>query len=236
MELIVPIHYIVNYTTVEPEVTNIQKQRTPFRRIQNPLIYGIRFLQFATGSHYKVRSILRNLEIRHQDVICAGDGSGGISSYILRSSKSARVIFKSLLGLDGVELRGTAPSPPSAIRELGTMSSRCVNFQTCWENPNDLAIQGTRDYFLFLKQDSRMHIDLIIIDMETNDDYIYDQVEVHLGNYIFQILENSGTLIFKTYADRIYNRFSTLMEVVGPQFQDVGVVTTEISSSQTSEV
>lgn len=53
-------------------------------RVQNPLVSGLRLFQFATGSHYKVRSILYHFGITYQDAIGGGDGSGGICSMLLR--------------------------------------------------------------------------------------------------------------------------------------------------------
>ncbi|CAF4947303.1 unnamed protein product [Pieris macdunnoughi] len=51
----------------------------------------------------------------YQDVLVGGDGSGGMTSCLLRLNPISRAVFNSLLELEGVELKGSTPSPPSAL-------------------------------------------------------------------------------------------------------------------------
>ncbi|CAB3237591.1 unnamed protein product [Arctia plantaginis] len=234
-ELAVPIKEIqVPYVAVgSKERQDLSKVKIP--RIQNPLISGLRCFQFATGSHYKIQSILKNLNIKYKDCLAGGDGSGGIGSLLLRSSRNSRLIFNSLLDLDGVDLRGSTPSPPSAISALGSASRRCVNFNDSWRNPSDLRNKETWEYFLNVKHQNQMRIDLITLDMECNSDEISDSIELQLSEYIFKILDDHGTLIYKTFLERLCKQ-SILLSAVGNQFKNVSFVVTDITSSQSSEI
>lgn len=155
---------------------------------------------------------------------------------LLRYNRQSRIIFNSLLVLDDVDLRGTTPSPPSAITALRRDQIRCVNLKTAWENPSDLSAPETWRYFLELKKSYQMQIDLIILDMECQSDSISNQIEECLATYVFQILSVSGTLIYKTYLKRLLEGESPLLTTVGSQFQTVHVTSTDITSSQSSEV
>ena len=41
-------------------------------------------MQIATGAHYKLRGILHNTCPVVNDIVCGGDGSGGMTADILR--------------------------------------------------------------------------------------------------------------------------------------------------------
>ncbi|AOX47527.1 L protein [Gata virus] len=205
-------------------------------RVQDPLISGLRLFQCATGSHYKVRSLLRHFKIQYRDAISGGDGSGGIGSMLLRYNPSCRIIFNSLLNLEGVTLRGCGPSPPSAISSLIHIKDRCVNLNHAWMEPNDLSQVDTWETFKINIKKYKMNIDLIILDMEIVNQTVMDKIEDCVSSYISEILSVDGCLIFKTYLDRILNNKSNIVSKVGLLFEDVFVCTTQLSSSFTSEV
>ncbi|ACU65444.1 RNA-dependent RNA polymerase [Drosophila obscura sigmavirus 10A] len=202
-------------------------------RIQNPLISGLRTFQCATGSHYKVRSILKYYNIKPVDALVGGDGSGGLGSLVLRTYKMCNIIFNSLLDLTGVDLRGSDPGPPSAINAFEDLKERCVNLQTCWQNPSDLSRRETWDYFRSLIKNHKMSINLIILDMEVKSSSMIRKIEQQLANFCVTLSE--VTIIFKTFAAELLGA-PNVLTTVGRHFSNVYLTTTQFTSSQSSEV
>ncbi|AIY25911.1 RNA-dependent RNA polymerase [Lepeophtheirus salmonis rhabdovirus 9] len=201
-----------------------------------PLISGLRWFQCATGAHYKYRSLLKALDIQWTDAICGGDGSGGISALLLRENRQSRVIFNSLLTLEGVELRGSSPGPPSAVEAMGEMKGRCINFTDAWRNPSDLNERSTWDYFRALIQDHQLCIDLITCDAEWSNRGGPDSLLANMLPNVLSVLVRGGTFIYKTYLDQVLNHMTRELEVMGGRFRTFMVATSELSSSGTSEI
>ncbi|AJG39196.1 RNA-dependent RNA polymerase [Wuhan Insect virus 7] len=205
-------------------------------RIQDPTISGLRLFQCATGSHYKIRSIIKNMNISYHDVLCGGDGSGGIGSWLLRNNPNSRLIFNSLLNLEGICLKGASPSGPSAIELLPEISDRCVNLRDSWKHPNDLTQPSTWSYFRQLKTKHHLKIDLIVLDMEQAEDADNIQIIQNVASNILSILSSQGTLIYKTYLKQILSPSSRVLIEIGQFFSKVDLCWTDYSSSHTSEV
>lgn len=205
-------------------------------RFQNPLISGLRTAQLATGSHYKLRAILDYLNISPRGAICGGDGSGGVSALVLRTYPSCRVIFNSLCHYDQVRLKGNSPSPPSAIVHASRYPENCVNHKTNWNNSNDLSKEETWLYFRYLCKAHCMTIDLIILDMEVTDEATIAKIEALTITWMPGLGSDSCILIFKTYLTRLFGSKTNLLTELKGRYSRVEVVTTSVSSSQTSEV
>ncbi|AEI17640.1 L gene product [Kotonkan virus] len=202
----------------------------------NPLISGLRLNQIATGAHYKIRSILKNMNLKYQDFLCGGDGSGGITSCLIRESPTSRGIFNSLLCLDGIPLHGSKPSPPSAVLELGYLSKNCVNLNTVWKEPSDLSWDETWRYFIYTKKENSLRIDLIVMDMEVINMQVYKDILRCLGKYIGSILIEGGCLIFKSYLSCLLKEELSVVDKIGESFDLINMIQTELSSTNTSEV
>lgn len=203
-------------------------------KIQDPLISGLRLFQCPTGAQYKMRSILEKHKLNFLDVLVGGDGSGGISSMILRSYPSARLIFNSLLELNGVELKGTSPSPPSAIACIPKIQRRCINYKGVWKYPSDLAKPETWKYFCSLKTEHQLSIDLIILDMEVKNEPMMWSIELMVEKFVTKLLSNNGTLIFKTYLGRLLDNWTQgILQKIGVMFYEVSLNVTAFSSSHT---
>ncbi|AID53192.1 large protein [Dolphin rhabdovirus] len=230
-ELIVGVETIdVMYNrTAELKTTSEVKQR------RDPTISGLRLFQFATGSHYKLRAIIYQLNLKYDDFLCGGDGSGGITSALMRYQPFSRCIFNSLLETEDIDLRGSAPSPPSAVKALGKMSQRCVNLNDVWKNPSDLSDQATWEYFHQLKSEHKLNINLMVFDMEVRSNKMSESIETLIKNNL-HILEYGGHLIYKTYLSRLFTDRTTILEVIGGYFKKVMLVYTEATSSHSSEV
>ncbi|UHK03250.1 MAG: RNA-dependent RNA polymerase [Hangzhou rhabdovirus 4] len=205
-------------------------------RYQDPLISGLRLFQCATGAHYKLRTIIKTLHIKYNNFLCAGDGSGGLTAWLLRNNLESRGIFNSLLELTGVHLKGSAPSPPSAVESMGGMASRCVNAFDCWKDPSNLACQATWTRFKTLCKIHGLRIDLVVMDMEVRDSEEMERIESLVHKNIWDLLVTGGTLIFKSYLTRIFGSDKNILETLGKSFKNVDVVHTSLSSSRTSEV
>ncbi|AJR28445.1 polymerase [Marco virus] len=206
-------------------------------QLKMPLVSGLRLFQHATGAHYKIRSILSGYKIQWNSALVGGDGSGGISAYLCRSNANGKVVFNSLLELDGVDLKGSHPAPPSAITGLGQIGSRCVNADTVWKYPSDLSQWSTWQYFKkCLKEFELIKYDLMIFDMEVTDLSTIEQIEAHVTNIGLTMLSRNGCLIFKSYYSRIMSDKKCLIDRIGGFFESVLLVQTGCSSSFTSEV
>lgn len=236
IELSVPIEsMMIDFISTSREEQYCD-EKIDIPKIQDPLISGLRLFQFATGAHVKIQSILHHMEIAFTDAIVGGDGSGGICSLLLRKNTSTRLIFNSLLLLDGVNLKGSNPSPPSAIMAIPGLSKRCVNFLTAWKNPNDLSRSNTWNYFIVVKEHYNLMVDLMIFDMQVQDVVSSNRILDELNKNIGRLLQTGGTIIFKTYLDTLINKPFNVLTVLGRSFRKVDICWTEASSSHTSEV
>nr|QNS83620.1 RNA-dependent RNA polymerase [Chandipura virus] len=214
----------------------VDKALKPCPRIQNPSISGFRLGQLPTGAHYKLRSILKKKNIHYRDALCGGDGSGGMTAAVLRFNLKSRVIFNSILDFDGSTMKGASPDPPSALETVTNGRIRCVNAESCWENPSDLSEQRTWDYFKFLKIQHGLKIDLVVLDMEVRDFKISASIEKCIRHNISSLLEDEGVLIYKTYGSTIASEESNAVVNIGVLFETVELLQTEYSSTSTSEV
>nr|WAD86856.1 polymerase [Bimbo virus] len=203
-------------------------------QIANPLISGLRLAQLPTGAHFKIRSILRHFQIHFNWFLCGGDGSGGMTSALLRYNTKSRCIFNSLLNLSDTPMRGTRPSSPSGIDMLGQDRQRCLNVDTCWENQSDLTNRQTWSYFLQWTKDKKF--DLMVFDMELTSHELMSCILRNLDCHIEDLLQKKGTVIFKTYLDQIVNYEFNGLSVLLSWFENVFVCQTEFTSSNSSEV
>lgn len=221
---------------VEYILANVSPPEIVVPRIQNPLISGIRIPQISTGSFIKVEALLNELRLSPEDIICGGDGSGGISASLLRRYPASRLIFNSLLNLDGVQLGGSLPSPPSALDYMpDRVKNRCVNLKNAWELPSDLSKEETWIGFRKLKLQHGLQINLIVLDMEIQSDDMTSKIEACLRRHLKGLLMDGGTLILKTYIHRLFSTKSPLI-TLGSLFNIVTVTQNDFSSSHTSEV
>ncbi|UAU42902.1 polymerase [Burg el Arab virus] len=208
--------------------------RVEVPEISNPLISGIRLFQMATGAHYKLRSIIKHFAIKYEFFLCGGDGSGGMTSCLLRMNKHSQGVFNSLLTLGESSTRGSKPSPPSAIHALGYDGERCLNLNNCWENPSDLCDQSTWEYFRGFVMQKKF--DLLVFDMELTDYSSMDKILINLDHYVCDLLSKKGCVIFKTYLHVIVNLDHNPLNLISSWFQDIYSCQTEFTSSQSSEV
>nr|AJG39202.1 RNA-dependent RNA polymerase [Wuhan Louse Fly Virus 8] len=205
-------------------------------RFQNPLISGLRTMQLATGSHYKIGGILKYLKVHPRGAICGGDGSGGITALVMRNYPTCRTIFNSLCDYKDVRLKGNSPSPPSAIIHASCNPENCVNYKTNWQNPNDLSQSETWEYFTELTINNCLIIDLLILDMEVKDFNTINRIEILALEYFSRLGSPGAFLIFKTYLTRIFGSSDNLLTKIKGKYTRVEILSTSISSSQTSEV
>lgn len=222
----------VLYTTEERLLSSIMVPH-----VQNPLIAGMRLPQLATSAYLKLNCIFNHVDLHVLDAICGGDGSGGMGALILRRFATAKLIFNSLLDLSDVTLKGTLPSPPNAITALPYFyRSRCVNLHSAWELPSDLTLDSTWRGFSQLVHQHSLKINLIVLDMECLTGDKSEKVEQATADNVLNILNPRGTLIFKTYMDRLLNHRGGPLKTIGSLFSQVSVCQTEFSGSQTSEI
>ncbi|AJR28336.1 polymerase [Muir Springs virus] len=175
-------------------------------RLKNPLISGVRIVQYSTGAHYKYKDIEREFQIKG-DGIFSGDGSGGIGANHLRLHKNSRVIFNSKLELEGDSLKGLAPAGPGAYTVSGEdVVTRCINYSTCWEEPSDLSDEKTWKNFLRIIKEKDLDVEVFCCDAEVQEEKTTEMIEDYILRYVPSILNRrTGTLIYKTYFNRLLN-------------------------------
>nr|WAD86862.1 polymerase [Kolongo virus] len=203
-------------------------------QIANPLISGLRLAQLPTGAHFKLRCLLRHFQITYSWFLCGGDGSGGMTSALLRYNLRSKGIFNSLLNLGDTPMRGTKPSSPSGIDMLGYDRSRCLNVDTCWENQSDLTNRQTWSYFSSWIKERRF--DLMVFDMELTSYCKMIKILNNLDCHIEDLLQKNGTIIFKTYLDQVVNHDYNAVSILVSWFEVVYACQTEFTSSNSSEI
>nr|AXF38662.1 MAG: RNA-dependent RNA polymerase [Duck rhabdovirus] len=205
-------------------------------RYSYPLISGLRSFQCATGAHYKLRCLLARYNITYRDFLCGGDGSGGLTSCLLRWQPDSKGIFNSLLDLRNINLRGSRPAEPSAVSALGHRRFGCVNLESVWEHPSDLSQTETWRYFKDTATSEGLNIDLIVLDMERVE-RTQGLIIKNLVDNVPKLLQRGGTLIYKSYVWSLINKeLDYLVIKLGRCFDQVYIAQTEFSSSFTSEI
>ncbi|AVI57368.1 polymerase [Vaprio virus] len=222
----------VEYTT--SKMTGLKVHIDQFRC---PLMSGLRIFQMATGAHYKLRTMIIELDIKYKDFICGGDGSGGMTSCLLRQNWKSRGIYNSLIEYSGVSTRGARPGGPPAVEALGNEKVRCVNFDSVWEEPTDLSTESCWVNFSRLISKHQLSVNLMVFDMEVREPKISDKIESLLEEYGTSLLERRGTVIYKTYLNRLKAQpDDNVLTKVGKYFRRVRLVQTSFTSNRSSEV
>ncbi|UOX72918.1 RNA-dependent RNA polymerase [Wenzhou Rhinolophus pusillus ledantevirus 1] len=208
-----------------------------FKRLQSPLIAGLRFGQLATGAHYKLQAVIKRVGIHYTDFLCGGDGSGGMSACLSRINPSSKYIYNSLIEYRGTSLRGSSPGVPPAIEHCTYNPDRCVNKDTAWMEPSDLSMIQTWTNFARLKRKHDLRIDLLVFDMEIREKNTQGLIEEHIEEQGLTLLEVGGTIIYKVYGSDLSEHPSqNILSRIGKYFGQVLLVTTSYSSSFTSEL
>nr|QIQ19269.1 polymerase [Perhabdovirus perca] len=230
-ELVVPIRP----QTIDFGRAPIEKQLSRPAQVRDPLISGLRTAQIATGAHYKIRSILTGLAVQPHDALCGGDGSGGIGACLIRMYPFLKLVYNSLFEVTDLDMRGSAPGPPSALAAMGKMGKRCVNLNNAWKNPSDLSHSDTWDYFLRVIDEENLRCDLWVFDMEVRSHAMSEEIEKHIVKNL-DVMPTGGTLIYKTYLTKLADMKVTILDTLGGYFRKVSLVSTDATSSHSSEV
>ncbi|AMK09234.1 RNA-dependent RNA polymerase [Drosophila ananassae sigmavirus] len=224
------VHYDNGQLTDNPTpIPNVPK-------FTNPSISGFKTFQCSSNAHFKLRGIIHHIHFKPNDIICGADGSGGMSAMLLREFSTSRLIFNSFLKMEGVSLRGSNPSPPSAIHECIEVRDRCINLMDVWQNPSDLALGVTWTYFRRLIHRFNLKVNLMVFDMEYQSEEITRKIEENLILNLDIMKDRNCCVIYKTYLGILYNQQENVLTRIGPLFKSVQVMHTELTSSQSSEV
>ncbi|AFQ62098.1 polymerase [Ikoma lyssavirus] len=206
------------------------------KKLQNPLISGLRVVQWATGAHYKIKPILNSLQFEPKLCLVVGDGSGGISRCILQFFPGTKLVFNSLLQLNDMMASGTHPLPPSALSHGGkSLTDRVVDFELIWEKPSDLRNSVTWNYFRDVQRDLSTNFDLIVCDAEVTDISSMNRIAFLLSNFILSI-KSPLTLIFKSYGTMLVNPDYKALNYLSQVFPNMSGVITQTTSSFSSEL
>nr|AUM82587.1 RNA-dependent RNA polymerase [European bat lyssavirus 2] len=223
-------------TSSNPAPTSEMDVRALSRRFQNPLISGLRVVQWATGAHYKLKPILDNLEAYPSLCLVVGDGSGGISRTVLSMFPDAKLVFNSLLEVNDLMASGTHPLPPSAIVSGGDdIVSRVIDFGSIWEKPSDLRNLSTWRYFQSIQTVNNMSYDLIVCDAEVTDIPSVNKITLLMSDFSLSI-NGPLNLIFKTYGTMLVNPDYKAIQHLSRAFPSVTGYITQMTSSFSSEL
>ncbi|ABV03821.1 polymerase [Lyssavirus caucasicus] len=223
-------------TSSNPSAYTDMDLRMISRQIQNPLISGLRIVQWATGAHYKIKPLLQKLDQCPQMCLVVGDGSGGISRAVLRVFPDAKLLFNSLLEVNDLMAAGTHPLPPSALMHGGDeLTNRVIDFEAIWEKPSDLRNVSTWKYFQSVQERSKMSFDLVICDAEVTDVTSINKISLLMSDFIMAI-KSPVTLIFKTYGTMLINPDYKALRNLSRAFPEVTGYITQLTSSFSSEI
>ncbi|YP_010229226.1 RNA-dependent RNA polymerase [Almendravirus chico] len=182
-----------------------------------PFISGIRPYRCATGAHYKMNDILNWLQINPDLAIVGGDGSGGMSSLVLRKFLNVNVIFNSLMEYKEIALKGAQPGKPQAIMKLPlSYKSRCLNLNTCWMEPSDLSeVSCWLNFGKYLDgfKIKNRKLDLLILDMEARTVENYQKIYQLASVFIKRYLSNGGVAILKSYTGIFTETYKELYSI-----------------------
>nr|QIN55309.1 RNA polymerase [Lyssavirus australis] len=223
-------------TSSNPAPVSEMDIRTLSRKLQNPLISGLRVVQWATGAHYKLKPILDDLNAYPSFCLVVGDGSGGISRTVLNMFPDAKLVFNSLLEVSDLMASGTHPLPPSAIMSGGDdIVSRVVDFESIWEKPSDLRNLSTWRYFQSVQSKLNMSYDLIICDAEVTDIISVNKITLLMSDFVLSI-DGPLDLIFKSYGTMLVNPDYKAIQHLSRAFPKATGYITQLTSSFSSEL
>ncbi|AJR16768.1 RNA polymerase [Zahedan rhabdovirus] len=226
----------LDYQPLDEDPTNWPGYQLRVKQIRCTLMSSLRVVQLSTGAHYKYKDIMAEFETSGDGIFC-GDGSGGIGANHLRKYSGSRVIFNSKLDLGGESFKGLAPAGPGAYTMSGDeVCGRCVNYNSCWEDPSDLSEVPTWENFLSIIKTHQLDIRIICCDAEVQDDTTSDKIEQLLLEYSLKILRGKNALvIYKTYWRRI-TQTHTFIHRAGFYYSEVYAFMPDSQGSFTSEV
>nr|AYE39796.1 polymerase [Lyssavirus rabies] len=223
-------------TSANPAPVSELDIRALSKRLQNPLISGLRVVQWATGAHYKLKPILDDLNVFPSLCLVVGDGSGGISRAVLNMFPDARLVFNSLLEVNDLMASGTHPLPPSAIMSGGDdIISRVIDFDSIWEKPSDLRNLTTWRYFQSVQEQVNISYDLIICDAEVTDIASINRITLLMSDFALSI-DGPLYLVFKTYGTMLVNPDYRAVQHLSRAFPTVTGFITQMTSSFSSEL
>ncbi|YP_142354.1 L protein [Lyssavirus mokola] len=223
-------------TSLNPASASDIDLRSLSRQYQNPLISGLRVVQWATGAHYKIKPILNDLDVCPCLSLVIGDGSGGISRVVLSMFPDSKLVFNSLLEVNDLMASGTHPLPPSALMRGGDdITSRVIDFESIWEKPSDLRNPLTWKYFHSIQSKLRSQFDLIVCDAEVTDIESVNKITLLLSDFSMSI-KGPLYLIFKTYGTMLVNPDYKAIHHLSRAFPNVTGFVTQMTSSFSSEI
>lgn len=202
----------------------------PETRIRFPLQSALRLIKFMTGTHYKVKCILR--EMPHLKTYWVlGDGSGGVTSLLLRKYPHAKVCFNSLLQVASLNTSGNSPPPPSAVLALPvSCQQRCLNLHSHWRDSTDVTKHQT-----WIDLNSYVRPDCIISECQFESVNLEFAASLQLGRYL---LENPDVrfILWKTYLHRLTKGSLSVCNILGRHFKCLRAIQTEFTSFCSEEV
>lgn len=227
--------YELQYVPFDEHVTNSNKANS----IESPFISGLRAYRCATGAHYKMNDILNWLNIAPDIAVVGGDGSGGMSSLVLRKYESCQVIFNSLMEYKDINLRGGQPGKPQAIMKLTeSYRERCINLDNCWMEPSDLTTKECWNNFKTLLTrfgGTKNPADLMILDMEARTLENYINIYQHFVGFLKEgFVRKGGVTVTKCYTGMVEEIYE-IIKVLSDNC-DIIMVNGRYSSTFTTEV
>ncbi|QCF24331.1 RNA-dependent RNA polymerase [Frog lyssa-like virus 1] len=207
------------------------------QKFKDPLISGLRVVQFATGAHYKIKPILKDLHLSPSLVFLIGDGSGGISRVILSTYPDTKILFNSLLDWNDMLAPGSSPLPPSALMyKEHQWRSRIVNWRKEWEKPSDLRTDKCWSYMRKCCEDLDLEPDLIICDAEVVDRESIEKIVMNICDFCFASRKSNYVLIFKTYLTVLSDSQFSIISHLSRCFSSFVAYVTDVTSSKSSEL
>ncbi|YP_010229213.1 RNA-dependent RNA polymerase [Almendravirus cootbay] len=189
-------------------LTNVQNSKK-HKGNETHMLQSLKPLRFATSAHYKLNDILNNLKLNPRFALVGGDGSGGMSSLLLRKYENIELVFNTLLEVGSETLKGGNPGAPQAISSLPVKyKTRCVNLDYSWTEPSDLSTDQC--WRCLSSYTTRMKFDLMIIDAQAREENEFLDIYKKMIQNKRKIMDDKGVCIIKCYTGIAKNVFDIL--------------------------
>nr|DAZ87982.1 TPA_asm: hypothetical protein [Schistorhabdovirus] len=144
-------------------------------------IHSVRLVTRLTSTVTKVAPILETLGIREGTMYSLGDGTGGITAYLLGRYTQSNVYFNTLIDHHDEILQGTGTFiPPAVYLNPPADRTRLINCDTCTVGYTDLTDRATMDNMVHPQNYNFQPASLVICDAEFYDPNkivkIYDNI------------------------------------------------------------
>ncbi|APG78810.1 RNA-dependent RNA polymerase [Hubei rhabdo-like virus 2] len=206
----------------------------------NPVLHSLKVVTETTSAPYKYLGVFQYLQLQfanYHHVLCAGDGSGGVSALIMRLNPLIRVYYNSIMGNESPLQHSLPDYAPPAVEKYDPGCGMLEHLQESVEGFSDITLPQ------FVEQITRIiprdHFDLLICDAEGEGISTLQQQMMALHNLLELtrrgITTRKAVLIYKTYLTNL-EVMQAMMAMVTSCYWHGKIIKSWLSSLGSQEV